>query len=84
MNIARIFLTGLAIVFFGIMLITLGSLGSGNVSAGGVIFIGPIPIVFGSGPNGGLLALISLVASVAIVLWFYLTIRARRMTKQNE
>jgi uncharacterized membrane protein len=60
---------GVALILVGFALVFMGSLGESNASAGGVIFIGPFPIVFGSGPGGGELALISLlIGGVTIAL----------------
>lgn len=74
----RLFLLGLILLIVGFLIILAGSMGSGSSSFGGVIFIGPIPIVFGSGPGGGLIALISLVSAAVMILLLYLQARARR------
>jgi len=57
----RLLAAGLLILILGFALIVIGSSTQGGASAGGVIFIGPIPIAFGSGTNGSSLALISVV-----------------------
>lgn len=41
-------LIGMLIIFVGFLVVFLGAAQSGNVEAGGVIFLGPIPIPFGS------------------------------------
>ncbi len=64
---------GLIIIFAGIGLILAGASGQGSASAGGVVFIGPFPIVFGSGPGGSSLALLSVVIGgvmIALLLLF--------------
>lgn len=58
---------GLIIFLAGFGLLVVGSLGQGNVSTGGVVFIGPVPIVFGSGPGGWSLALTSVVIGGIVV-----------------
>jgi len=58
---------GLLVLLLGFALVLAGALGQGGASAGGVIFIGPIPIVFGFGPNGGYLALISVVIGAVMI-----------------
>jgi uncharacterized membrane protein len=63
------------LILVGLVLVVVGSASLGNVSTGGVIFIGPIPIVFGSGTYGGVLALISLIAGVAMIALTYLYAR---------
>ena len=66
----RLLVLGLAITLVGFALVLVGSASGGsNSSAGGVVFIGPVPIVFGSGPGGGWLALLSVViGAITIVL----------------
>ena len=71
---------GIALVFIGIAVLMVASLvlgGSGSV--GGVIFIGPIPIVFGAGLDAGVLVIISVILAVlSIVLFLVLNRRVRR------
>jgi uncharacterized membrane protein len=69
----RLFLAGLLIVLLGFGLIIASSATQAGASTGGAIFIGPFPIVFGSGPGGGSLALVSVVIGavmlVLVMLW---------------
>jgi uncharacterized membrane protein len=62
---------GIALVFVGIVVLVVVSvvLGSSG-SVGVVIFIGPFPIVFGSGPNADWLILIGLILAVLSVVLF--------------
>ena len=62
---------GIALVFVGIVVLVVVSvvLGSSG-SVGVVIFIGPFPIVFGSGPNADRLILIGLILAVLSVVFF--------------
>ncbi len=73
-------LLGVAIVFVGIVVIVVASVflgGSGSV--GGVILIGPIPIVFGAGPDAGWLIGVSItMTAVSIVLFLIMNRRQRR------
>jgi uncharacterized membrane protein len=63
---------GLAIVVIGIVTVILASaVGTGSISAGGVIFIGPFPIVFGTGPDATWLIVISLVIAVLMFVLFF-------------
>ncbi len=72
-------LAGISLVFVGIAVIVVASIVLGSGSVGGVILIGPIPIVFGAGPDALWLILISVVLSViSIVLFLVLNRRARR------
>jgi uncharacterized membrane protein len=68
---------GFALIFIGISAVIVGSVetalsATADVSTGIVVFIGPIPIVFGSGREGGTLALIALVGGIGMILLFYL------------
>ena len=58
---------GLLILLIGFGLIIVGSAAQAGTSAGGAIFIGPFPIVFGSGPNGSSLAVISVAIGAVMV-----------------
>jgi uncharacterized membrane protein len=72
-------LLGITFVFVGIAVLALVSVvlgGSGSV--GGVILIGPIPIVFGSGPEAGLLIAISIILTVVSVASFLIMNRRTR------
>jgi uncharacterized membrane protein len=60
-------LVGLLILLAGFGLLLIGSASQGSASAGGVVFIGPFPLVFGSGPSGPSLALISVVIGGVMV-----------------
>ncbi|HYA56597.1 MAG TPA: DUF131 domain-containing protein [Nitrososphaerales archaeon] len=69
----RLLLAGVVILLLGFGLIIVGSATQTGVSTGGVVFIGPFPIVFGSGPSGSSLALVSVVIGgvmVALVMLF--------------
>lgn len=73
-------LSGIALVFIGFLLIFIGTLvsafgGEADVEGGGVIMIGPIPIVFGTG-RGVTIAMI--LAVVLMVLWIIGALLARR------
>jgi uncharacterized membrane protein len=71
---------GIVLVFVGIVVLAVASLVFGSSgSVGGVIFIGPFPIVFGSGPNATWLILIGIIlAALSIALFFVMNRRARR------
>jgi len=74
-------LLGITLVFVGIAVIIVASIvlgGSGSV--GGIILIGPIPIIFGAGPEAGWLIAISVILSViSIVLFLIMNRRVRRI-----
>ncbi len=63
-------LLGIALVFVGIAVIVVVSVvlgGSGSV--GGIILVGPIPIVFGAGPDAGWLIVISIILTAISVIF---------------
>ncbi len=61
---------GIALIFIGIALL---GLSANNVQYGGVIIVGPFPIVFGSSPDmvilGVVLAVILLIFMLILVRW---------------
>jgi uncharacterized membrane protein len=64
-------LLGIVLVFIGIPVLVVASVvlgGSGSV--GGVILIGPIPIVFGAGSDSTLLIIISVILAVLSLALF--------------
>ncbi len=70
---------GLVVVFVGIAVLVVAKLtyGSGQSSFGGVIFIGPIPIVIGAGPNATWLILFALIiAALSILLLLFMRRRS--------
>ncbi|ASJ02100.1 hypothetical protein A3L09_01865 [Thermococcus profundus] len=73
-------LGGIVLIFIGFLLVFVGTLisaygGDSQVEGGGVIMIGPVPIVFGTG-RGATLAMI--LAVVLMVLWIIGTLLLRR------
>lgn len=76
----RLFYVGLLIFLAGFGLLFAGSMGQGGVSAGGVVFIGPFPIAFGSGPGAWNIALGSvLIGAVMVFLLLVWGLRFRAM-----
>ncbi len=75
-------LLGISLVFVGIAVIIVASVVMGSSgSVGGVILIGPIPIIFGAGPDAGWLIAVSVALSViSIVLFWVLNKRVRKFT----
>ena len=68
----KLLAVGLIVFFVGLGMTLVGGAAQGSVSTGGVIFIGPVPIVFGSGPGGWILALLSLLIGGVMVVLFLL------------
>jgi uncharacterized membrane protein len=74
-------LLGITLVFIGIAILIVASIVFGGTgSVGGVILIGPIPIVFGVGPDTGWLLAISVILTVvSVILFLVMNKRARRL-----
>ena len=69
---------GVALVLVGIVVLAVFSLSfGGSTSTGVVIFIGPFPIVFGSGPNATWLILIGIILAILSVVLFLVMNRRR-------
>lgn len=80
MHASRLFPVAFLLIFLGSVILVLGSASnSSSSSVGGVVFIGPIPIVFGTGPGTGTLLVVSVVIAVLMVAMFFASfLRARR------
>jgi len=76
-----LFMLGFFIVLAGIVILAVATLASGGSSSiGGVIFIGPIPIVFGAGPQAVWLILFAIVLAALSITVFVLT--RKRMNRE--
>jgi uncharacterized membrane protein len=69
MNSTNLASLGMLIIFSGFLVVIVGAVleVGGSTSSGGFILIGPIPIVFGSGPNSSMLASVALAISAAMI-----------------
>jgi uncharacterized membrane protein len=76
-----LFLIGFVMILVGIMVLVITALfyGGSTISFGGVIFIGPFPIVIGVGPDAGLMILFAIILTVLSIIMFL--ILRREMTK---
>ena len=84
----RLVAAGLLLVFLGVLLIVAGILGTAlrnarsgeaSVEAGGIVFIGPIPIVFGtSRAVTKLMLALALVVTIALLILHLLATRQPR------
>ena len=74
-------LLGITLVFVGIAVLVVASLFLGGGSVGGVILIGPIPIVLGAGPDAGLLIAISIILTlISIILFLIMNRRVKKFS----
>lgn len=79
LQVARLYFIGFIVLLIGTLIFFAGSFQSSSASVGGVIFIGPFPIVFGSGPDSGTLVLASLIiVAMMIAMFFSYILLARR------
>lgn len=75
---------GISLIFVGIAVIIVASVfaSGGSSSVGGVIFIGPFPIVFGTGPDAAwLIALGVVLAIISIILFLVMNRRVKRIVE---
>jgi uncharacterized membrane protein len=76
-----LFVVGFVLMFVGVAVVILAAVFSGSSSVGGVILIGPIPIVFGSGPDAVPLVLLGVIITViSVVLFLIMNRRAKTET----
>ncbi len=77
--------TGFFIIFVGVVLMVVAALlsGSGDFSGSAVIFIGPIPIILGSGAFSTPLLVLAILLTI-IGLIFFLRERARRPPSETS
>ncbi len=69
MNPFKVF-AGITLIFVGLTLLSISSMS--NVQFGGVVMIGPIPIVFGTSPS---IAAFALVIAVVFLLFAFFAFR---------
>jgi len=86
MNSARLVWLGFAIIFVGFVVVAVGAFlaPSGSSSSGGFILIGPIPIVFGSGPNSGILAAVAVAITVMMIAVYLVSFFVWRSASRRE
>jgi len=76
-----VFIVGFATVLIGLIVMVVAAAESGSVSSGGIIFIGPIPIVFGSGPGSQWLVLFVIILAVLTITMFLILSRRPTVTR---
>jgi uncharacterized membrane protein len=75
----RFLVLGVIMVFVGITILFIASVVSGGSgSIGGIILIGPVPIIFGAGPNSGWLIVVGIILTVISVVLFLIMNRHSR------
>lgn len=68
-----LFLIGFILVFAGVIILMVAAAiyGGGTASFGGIIFIGPIPIVFGAGPEALFMVVVAVILAVLSIIMFF-------------
>jgi uncharacterized membrane protein len=75
----KLLLFGISLIFVGMILVIIADVFSERfVDFGGVIFIGPIPIIFGAGENAWLIALVAAVLTMGCLILFFLRGRLKQ------
>ena len=67
-----LFFIGFLIIFAGIIILIVGAVlyGSETVNFGAIIFIGPVPIIVGAGPEATWMILFSVILAVLSIIMF--------------
>lgn len=76
---SKLLFVGFIIIFFGILISAFGTffsvLFNGEISGGAIIFIGPLPIVFGVGPHASVLIFLGLL--IAFIMFIFIIFTRR-------
>lgn len=74
-----LFLAGFVLMFTGVCFLFAASALQGNVdiSSGGIIFVGPIPVIFGAGSHAYLAIFLAAVLTIIGVVIFFLMRKTR-------
>jgi uncharacterized protein (TIGR00304 family) len=66
-------IVGFILMLVGVIVLIAAAVTQGNmdISGGGIVFIGPIPIIFGAGPNAFLAVLLAAVLTIIGFLMFF-------------
>ncbi len=69
-----ILISGIILIFIGIVLSSLGGADRGEtkVEGGGVVLVGPVPIIFGTNAKWAVIALILAIVLTALTVFLYL------------
>ena len=69
----KLFLLGFSLTFIGAILVVIANIfSSTSTNFGGVIIVGPIPIIFGAGKNAWVIALLASILTIVCLLLFFL------------
>jgi uncharacterized membrane protein len=79
-----LFIAGFLMIFAGItVLIVTAAFSGGQTNFGAVVFIGPIPIIIGAGPEATLVVLFAIILAILSIIIF-LTFRRKMKTYHQQ
>jgi uncharacterized membrane protein len=86
MNSTNLASLGMLIIFAGFLVVIVGAVlgADGSTSSGGFILIGPIPIVFGSGPNSSMLTSVALAISAVMIAVYFVSFLTGGRKRRRE
>jgi len=69
----KLFMIGFLLMFAGVVVLVVSALvsGDGTISFGGIVFVGPIPIVLGAGPYAFFAVVVAAVLTVIGFVMFW-------------
>lgn len=75
-----LFLAGFFLILIGVLVLIVAAVlyGSDSISAGALVFIGPIPIVVGAGSNAQWMILFAIILAVITIMVFLITRKEAR------
>jgi uncharacterized membrane protein len=86
MNSTNLASLGMLIIFAGFLVVIVGAVlgAGGSTSSGGFILIGPVPIVFGSGPNSSMLTSVALAISAVMIAVYFVSFLTGGWKRRRE
>ncbi len=78
-----LFFIGFFMILAGIIILVVAAVLSGSADFGAVIFIGPFPVVVGTGPSAEWMVLFAVIISILSIVVFFLLRREARRIKSS-
>jgi uncharacterized membrane protein len=80
-----LFIAGFFMIFLGVMLLVAAALlSNGSVNFGALIFVGPLPLVVGVGPEVTWMVLFAIILAVLSIIMFLILLRKTNKSKTRE
>ena len=77
----KILFSGFILIFVGVVLLVVATFFSGASNVGVIVFIGPIPIILGAGPNSILAILIAVALTILGVILFWAFLKGKEKSR---